>query len=133
MQEKRSDQVMPQHIKSSSRASARGSKRAMNSNNEKAIPVLKLKDGQYRLVEASGYNSDYVGRSLLLLNHAHPNTVSAKELENATGYKGGTKQFGNTVISKMLKDGRAAVADNGEVYITPLGRHFVYERWPVLF
>ena len=133
MPKKRSDQVIPQHNESSSRAKARGSKPAMASNSEKVMPVLKWVDGKYLLVEPSGVNTRYEDVVLLLLHYAHPKSVHVSDLKRWTGYSGIT-QFKNTVMQKLHGDGRAIYdSDTGEVSVTPLGRHFVYERWPVLF
>lgn len=134
MNSNNSKQASAKNTEQNSRASARGSKRAMASNSGNAIPELKLVDGKYIIVESSGVNTRYEPVVLLLMYYAHPNPVEISYLEHRTGYSGGITQFRKTVIQRLCDDGRAYLhEDTDEVSISPIGIHYVVEQWPEIF
>ena len=122
-----------QKVNSNGRAPARRKGQKMAKNSGKAAPVVELKDGQFQIVEASGYSSNYDCRVLLALDYQHPKSERISDLKRWTGYAGGVTQFEKTVIQKLRKDGRVCVDnETNEVSITPVGRHFVRTHWPEL-
>ena len=133
MPSKNSNDAMPRIFNQNTSTDVRKENLAMSSRSRNISRVQRLEDGKYRLVPPTECDESYTDQVLKLLEFAYPKSTKVKELKGMTTYQNIT-QFRTSMIHKLHDQGLVHYdADTDEVSITPLGRHYVYERGLVIF